>query len=91
MLLARSNIYHCLLEHFRAPIYKNLLLAKCRAFSAFRAQHHLYGLMISLVLQTACSYPENPLNRNNCNVIKNFRRVMSFESYQVSQCCRTIF
>ena len=87
MLLARwLNIYNCLLENFQAPIYKNLLLTKCRAYWAFRANHHLYDLIISLVLQTACSYPENPLNRNNYKVIKSFRRIMSFKSYQVSQC-----
>ena len=87
MLLARwSNIYHCLLENFPTPIYKNLLLASFWAYWDFRAHHHLYDLMISLVLQTACSYPENLFNNNNCKIIKSFRRIMSFESYQVSQC-----
>ena len=58
MLLARwSNIYHCFLENVQAPIYEKLLLVKCRAFWTFRAHHHLYDLMISLVLQTAWSYP----------------------------------
>ena len=64
--------------NFLAPIYQNLLFAMCRAFRAFRAHHHLYNLMISLVLQTDCSYLENALNRNNYSFIKIFRQIMNF-------------
>ena len=61
--------------NFLAPIYEDLLFAMCRAF---RAHHHLYNLMISLVLQTDCSYLENALNRNNNSFIKIFRQIMNF-------------
>ena len=74
-----------LLVNFQAAIFKNLLLTKCRAFSACRAHHHSHNEKISFALQRACSSAENPFNRNNCPVVKSFRRIMNFYTYQVNQ------
>ena len=54
---------------------KKPTFGKVWSILSLRVHHHLYDLMISLVLQTAGSYPENSLtlNSNNYKVIKSFR------------------
>ena len=77
----------CLLVNVQAAIYRNLLLTKCSAFWVCASYHHLHNqFKISFALQRACSFPENPLNHNNHTIVKSFRRIMNFYSYQVNQC-----
>ena len=77
----------CLLVSIQAAIYRNLILTKCRAFWACVSHNHLNNKFeISFALQRACSSPENSFNHNNYTVVKRFRRIMNFYSYQVNQC-----
>ena len=77
----------CLLVNNQAAMYRNLLLTKCRAFWACISHHHLLNqFKISFALHRACSSRENTLNHNDRTVVKSFRRIMNFYSYQVSQC-----